>query len=51
MALQTSKQIQNQNQQFEQPNFEVLGALDSIVLNGGANNDDGWYYTPLPFFF
>ncbi len=32
---------------FEVPDFEVLGTLDSIVLAGGFNNDDGWGWSKL----
>lgn len=29
----------------ELPAFEVVGTLDELTLEGGANNDDGWGYS------
>jgi hypothetical protein len=34
---------------LEAPDFEVLGTLDHIVLQGGYNNDDGFYYSRRVF--
>jgi len=34
---------------LEAPDFKVLGTLDRIVLQGGQNNDDGWYFSRRVF--
>jgi hypothetical protein len=49
MISQNFNEYQESNHLFEAPDFEVVGTLDSIVLSGGYNNDDGWGYSKLAF--
>ncbi|GAC42395.1 hypothetical protein [Paenibacillus popilliae] len=33
---------------FTTPQIKKLGPIEKIVGQGGANNNDGWYYSRLP---
>lgn len=32
---------------FEEPTIFIMGSIEELTGQGGANNDDGWYYSPL----